>query len=62
MDHQYKMLITILDKLRSEAPKSYSSYHPSKGDEDGLIKSSFLSVHTPSIESKVWLGGIFITT
>jgi len=43
MDHQYEMLVRILDCLRQEAPSSYKSYLPSDDDEQGLIKARSLA-------------------
>lgn len=36
MSHQFNTLIKALDTLRLEEPKSYKSYHPEDGDNDGL--------------------------
>jgi hypothetical protein len=43
MAHQYETLVRILDRLRNEAPDSYKSYKPNKGDEEGLIKARSLA-------------------
>jgi len=43
MGHQYDTLVKILDRLRNEAPDSYKSYKPEKGDNDGLVKARSLA-------------------
>ena len=43
MDHQYDMLVRILDQLRFEAPSSYKSYYPKEDDNEGLIKARSLA-------------------
>lgn len=43
MNHQYEMLLRILDCLRLEAPSSYTSYLPSEDNEEGLIKARSLA-------------------
>jgi len=43
MDHQYSMLVKILDNFCSEAPKSFGKYHPPAIDDDGLIKARSLA-------------------
>lgn len=36
MEHKFRLLVNVLDKLSDEAPSSYKTYHPS-GDEPELV-------------------------
>lgn len=42
MDYRHELLINVLDRLRSEAPSSYSSYHSEKPDEIQRARSKSL--------------------
>jgi len=43
MEHKYNMLVSVLDKLREEAPNSYKTYRPKKDDDEGLQKARSLA-------------------
>ena len=36
MEHKYEMLVSVLDKLRLDAPTSYKRYRPSSTDAEGI--------------------------
>lgn len=43
MNHQYDILIKVLDNIRSEAPESYKTYHPDKSNKEELIRARSLA-------------------
>src|SRR4030042_2244067 len=43
MDHQYEMLVKILDRLCLDAPSSYKTYYPDGGDAEALTKARSLA-------------------
>jgi hypothetical protein len=43
MEHKYKMLVSVLDKLCKEAPSSYKTYWPSEGDGEALQQARSLA-------------------
>lgn len=43
MEHKYKLLISILDKIRKEAPSSYKTYHAEDNTPESINKSRSLA-------------------
>ncbi|MCF8029884.1 MAG: AIPR family protein [Desulfohalobiaceae bacterium] len=43
MIHQYNMLITVIDRLRKEAPSEYKKYYPQEEDYENLNKARSLT-------------------
>ncbi len=43
MEHKYSTLISVLDKLRKEAPKTYKTYHPNSDDNEATQHSRSLA-------------------
>ena len=43
VEHKYKLLVKVLDKLCEEAPKSYKTYYPNSNQPEAVDKARSLA-------------------